>query len=235
VFSEVCGDKSFKSRRPGLPVKILAVVVASCSAAPLKASRRRSSNKGKGNTNETSSASVCPEKTKSLESSKRKRKSSEVLSNAEMQAASSLTQLSRKKIKKAVKKITVVEVRRVPSAFDDDIFAEPSYKGFVPFLWLDLRFNVHRHCTLGSENEFVDVENFSDVMAEVQKEVMAPIAAITVDSIADPRPSDAQDKASPEFVKELEMTVHREGVLCRMHHLSRLMKIFPKTKTLLPR
>jgi hypothetical protein len=72
-------------------------------------------------------------------------------------------------------------------------------------------------------------------MAEVQKEVMAPIAAITVDSIADPRPSDAQDKASPEFVEELEMTVHREGVLCRMLHLSRLMKIFPKTKTLLPR
>jgi hypothetical protein len=81
----------------------------------------------------------------------------------------------------------------------------------------------------------VDVENFSDVVAEVRKEVMALVAAVTVDLVADPQPSDHEDKASPEFVKELEMTVHREGVLCRMHHLSRLMKIFPKTKTLLPR
>jgi hypothetical protein len=211
VFSEVCGDKSFKSRRPGLPVKIPAVAVAICSAAPLKASRRRSSKKGKGNTDETSSATVCPEKTKSLESSKQKRKSSEVVSDAEMQAASSLAQLSRKKTKKVVKKITIAEVRRVPSDFDDDIIIEPSHKGFVPFLWPDLRFNVHRHCTPSSENEFVDVENFSDVVAEVRKEVTTPVDAVTVDSVANPQPSDPQDKASPKFVKELEMTIHRGG------------------------
>jgi hypothetical protein len=47
VFSEVCGDKSFKPRRPGLPVKIPVVAVASCSAAPLRASRGRSSKKAK--------------------------------------------------------------------------------------------------------------------------------------------------------------------------------------------
>jgi hypothetical protein len=43
VFSEICGDKSFRSRRPGRNLKMHAVVVASCSAAPPKAPRRRSS------------------------------------------------------------------------------------------------------------------------------------------------------------------------------------------------
>jgi hypothetical protein len=54
-------------------VKVPVVAVASCSAAPLKASRRKSSKKGKGITDETSST-VRPEKTRSLESSKQKRK-----------------------------------------------------------------------------------------------------------------------------------------------------------------
>jgi hypothetical protein len=39
VFSEICGDKSFRSHHPGLPVKVPAVAVASCSVVPLKASR----------------------------------------------------------------------------------------------------------------------------------------------------------------------------------------------------
>jgi hypothetical protein len=43
VFSEVCGDKSFRSRRPGRKLKMPAVVVASYSVAPPKALRRRSS------------------------------------------------------------------------------------------------------------------------------------------------------------------------------------------------
>jgi hypothetical protein len=51
-------------------VKVPAVAVASCSAAPLKASRRRSSKKSKGNVAETSSSTICPEKTRSLESNK---------------------------------------------------------------------------------------------------------------------------------------------------------------------
>jgi hypothetical protein len=38
--------------------------------------------------------------------------------------------MSRKKAKNVVKKIIAAEVRQVPSAFDDDIFAEPSQKGF---------------------------------------------------------------------------------------------------------
>jgi hypothetical protein len=43
VFSEVCGDKSFSSRGPGPKLKVLAVAVASCSAAPINAPRIRSS------------------------------------------------------------------------------------------------------------------------------------------------------------------------------------------------
>jgi hypothetical protein len=155
----------------------------------------------------TSSSTVRPEKTRSLESSKRKRKSSEVVSDVELQVASSLAQLSRKNTKKDVKKIVVAKVWRVPSAFDDDMIVKPSHKGFFSCQWPDLRFDVRRHYTPGSENEFVDVETFSDDVVEVQKEVAAPAAAVA--EVADPQPSGPQDKASPEFTKELEMTVHR--------------------------
>jgi hypothetical protein len=50
VFSEVCGEKSFRSRRPGIVVKVPAIVVASCSAAPLKAPRGKLLKKGKRDT-----------------------------------------------------------------------------------------------------------------------------------------------------------------------------------------
>jgi hypothetical protein len=149
--------------------------VASCSAGPLRAPKGKSSKKRKDRTDETSSSVVCPEKTKSLESSKQKRKTSEAISDVEIQAASGLAQLGRKKIKTAVKKIAVAEVRHVPSAFDDDTIAKPSRKGFFSCLCPDLRFNVRRCCTPGSENEFVDVETFSDDVAEVQKEVTTPV------------------------------------------------------------
>jgi hypothetical protein len=67
VFSEICGENSFRSRRPGPPVKMPCIAVASCSAAPLKDLRKRSSKKSKGTTDETTSSSVQPAKTKSLE------------------------------------------------------------------------------------------------------------------------------------------------------------------------
>jgi hypothetical protein len=38
--------------------------------------------------------------------------------------------MSQKKAKKVVKKIVAAKVRWVPSAFDDDIFAKSSQKGF---------------------------------------------------------------------------------------------------------
>jgi hypothetical protein len=43
VFTEVCGDKSFSSRGSGPKLKVPAVAVASCSAAPINAPRIRSS------------------------------------------------------------------------------------------------------------------------------------------------------------------------------------------------
>jgi hypothetical protein len=169
VFTEVCGENSFRSRRPGIEKKALAVAVASCSAAPLKAPRGKSSKKRKVSTDEPSSSVVCPEKTKSLESSKRMRKSSEAISDVKLQAASSLAQLGKKKIKTTVKKVVVPEVRCVPSAFDDDMIVEPSRKGFFSCLWHVMRFDFHSHSTPGSENEFVYVESFSEMLLKFRR------------------------------------------------------------------
>jgi hypothetical protein len=175
VFSEVCGDKSFHSRRPGRKLKIPAVAVASCSSASLKAPRRRSSKRCLVIADDSTSSGIQPAKTRSLESSKRKRKTSEQVSDVELQAASSLAQMSRKKTKKAVKKIISVEVRRVPSAFDDDLFTGPGQKG--SFFWPLLRFNFREHCPSSSENEFVDIDSFSDATPEVQKEIIPDATA----------------------------------------------------------
>jgi hypothetical protein len=140
VFTEVCGDKSFSSRSPGPKLKVPAVAVASCSAAPINAPRRRSSKRGSSAVNESTSSGVKPSRTRSLESSKRKRKSSERISDVELHAASGLAQMSHKKLKKAVKKVSSSEVRRVPSAFDDDVFVGAgSQKGSC--FWPLLRFN----------------------------------------------------------------------------------------------
>jgi hypothetical protein len=113
--------------------------------------------------------------------------------------------MSQKKAKKAVKKIATAEVRRVPSAFDNDIFMEPSQKGF--FSWPFLTFNFHEHCTPGSENEFVDIGSFLDVVSEVQKEVVTTATAATnATEVVEARPSTV---ASPEFARNLELTIHR--------------------------
>jgi hypothetical protein len=84
VFSKLGAETSFRSRRPGVDKRAPAVAIASCSAAPPKAPRRRSLKKGKSSTGDTSSATSCPDKTKSLELSKRKRKAFEGVSNAEI-------------------------------------------------------------------------------------------------------------------------------------------------------
>jgi hypothetical protein len=204
VFFDVCGDKSFCSRRPGHKSKMPAVAVASCSAAPLKAPRRRSSKSNTLIIDETTSSSVQPAKTRSLESSKRKRKSSQQVSDAELQAASSLDQMRQKKSKKPVKKIVATEVRRVPSILDDDVFAGPSQKGFSS--WPFLRFTFHEQHTLGSENEFMDVGSFSDVIFEVQKEIDMAAAMNDVIEVAEAQPS---TEVSSEFARELEMMIHK--------------------------
>jgi hypothetical protein len=134
VFSEVCGDKSFNSRGPGPKLKVPAVAVASCSAAPINAPRIRSSKRSSSSSvGEGTSSGVKPSRTRSLESSKRKRKTSKRTSDAELQAASGLAQMGRKKLKKAVKKVSSVGVRRVPSAFDDDAFVETDSRKGVCF------------------------------------------------------------------------------------------------------
>jgi hypothetical protein len=87
---------------------------------------------------------------------------------------------------------------------------ESSQKG--SFFWPLLRFNFHEHCPSGSKNKFVDIDSFSDAAPEVQKEVVSAVAveppAATTDTIVS-QPAHPQDEASPEFTKELELTIHR--------------------------
>jgi hypothetical protein len=52
----------------------------------------------------------------------------------------------------------------------------------------------------------MDIDSFSDVVAEVAKEAETSAAAVET---AEPQPVNRQDEASPEFTKELEMTVHK--------------------------
>jgi hypothetical protein len=210
VFTEVYGDKSFQSRCSGRKLKVPAVAVASCSAAPISAPRRRSLKRGPSVIEESTSSGVQPSKKKSLQSTKRKRRTSEQISDAELQAASGLAQMSRKKSKKAVKKVVSSGVQRVPSAFDD-VFTEPEPKG--PFFWPLLRFDFHEHCPSGSESEFVDIDSFSDAAPEVRKEVIpdavAEPSAATPEAITS-QPADLVGEASAEFVRELELTIHKD-------------------------
>jgi hypothetical protein len=226
VFSEVCGDKAFPLRRPGRKLKIPAVAVASCSVAPPKAPRRRSSKSGPATVDKTTASGVQPTKTKSLESSKRKRKSFEQLSDAELQAASSLARMSRKKSKKAVKKVVSSEVRRVPSAFDDNLFIETvSQKD--SYFWPLLRFNFLEHCPSGSKNEFVDIDSISDAGPEVRKEVIPDAAAdppVSATVAAAPQSICPHDEASPEFTKELELTIHGVRIPSRVPPCSKFVR-----------
>jgi hypothetical protein len=132
--------------------------------------------------------------------------------------------MSRKKLKKAVKKVTSVGIRRVPSAFDDDAFVETdSLKGV--FLWP--LFNFRDNCPSSSENEFVDVDSFSDAAPEVQKETVpatvekSVVAADVTAPAKSPAASEAPaagvpaaeipvaDRASSEFAQDLELTVQQ--------------------------
>jgi hypothetical protein len=72
VFSELGAETVSRSRPPGMDKKIPAVAIAICSAAPPNARRRRVSKKEKtkSNAGDSSSPTVRPRKTKSLESNK---------------------------------------------------------------------------------------------------------------------------------------------------------------------
>jgi hypothetical protein len=154
--------------------------------------------------------------------------------------------MSCKKLKKAVKKISSSGVRRVPSAFDDDVFVgADSQKGFC-FRPL-LRFNFRDNCPSGSENEFVDIDSFSDASPEVRKEAVlvttaeapvaaeAPAAAETIVAVEVPSadvslPTRTRDEASPEFAKELELTVQRGRILSNVPSCSKFGRLFPKIR-----
>jgi hypothetical protein len=146
--------------------------------------------------------------------------------------------MSRKKLKKAVRKVSSVGVRRVPSAFDNDAFAEAgSWKGvcFWPL------FNFRDNCPSGSENEFVDVDFFSDAAPEVRKEVVPAAGAettveaeVTAPAAAEAPAADislptrSRDEASPEFAKELELTVQRGEIPTEHAPLVEVREVVPE-------
>jgi hypothetical protein len=114
-----------------------------------------------------------------------------------------------------VKKVSSTGVRRVPSAFDDDTLTKTdSPKGV--FLWP--LFNFRDSCPAGSENEFVDIDSFSDVAPEVQKEASPAAveksvvaAEVAVHSESPAAEVSAADQVSSEFARDLERTIQREG------------------------
>jgi hypothetical protein len=77
-----------------------------------------------------------------------------------------------------------------------------------------LRFNFRENCPSGSENEFVVIDSFSDAAPEVRKDVVPEAAAeppVTATAAAVSQSVHPSDEASPEFTKDLELTVHRGG------------------------
>jgi hypothetical protein len=154
--------------------------------------------------------------------------------DAEIQAASSLSQLGQKKIKTAVKKIVATEVRRVPSAFDDDMINKPHPKGFSSCLWCDLRFNIRRSYSPSSENELVDIESFSDGVTGAEKATTDSVVISDARGAA-PQPSSPQDKDSPEFTRIWRGLFREKKVLLKNFLWSKHVKNFPRARILLPR
>jgi hypothetical protein len=71
VFLELGAETALHSHPSGVDKKVPVVAVASCSTAPPKAPRKRSSKKGRSSAVDTSSSVIRPVKTRSLESSKK--------------------------------------------------------------------------------------------------------------------------------------------------------------------
>jgi hypothetical protein len=120
-----------------------------------------------------------------------------------------------------VRKVSSIGVRRVPSAFDDDTLAKTDSVEGV-FLWP--LFNFRDNCPAGSENEFVDIDSFSDVAPEVRREpspaaaekpTIAAEAIVRAESPAAASTPVAEvaaaDQVSSEFARDLERTIQRDG------------------------
>jgi hypothetical protein len=110
-----------------------------------------------------------------------------------------------------VKKISADVVQLVPSAFsDEEMEDEPRRTGFFSCFCYELSFGVHCSCTPSSENEFVDVGTFSDVVHEYQATPDKPAATASTEA----KISKALvANVSPNFTEALECTVDRSGGL----------------------
>jgi hypothetical protein len=111
-------------------------------------------------------------------------------------------------MKTAVKKVVAAEIQRVPSAFNDDMIAEPHPKGFSSCLWCDLRFNICCSYSPSSENKLVDIQSFSDGATGAEKTTTDSVVVADAGGVA-PHPSSPQDQASPELTRDLDRTVQR--------------------------
>jgi hypothetical protein len=109
-------------------------------------------------------------------------------------------------------------------------------------------FNFRDNCPSGSENEFVDVDSFSDIAPGVRMEAVPDVVAepaveaeVTVPaeapaaaeaSAADiSQPALSRDEASPEFAKELELTVQRGENPTEHAPLVEVQEIVPEDQT----
>jgi hypothetical protein len=233
VFSELGAEIALRSCPPGVDKKVPVVVVATCSAALPKAPRKKSLNKRKGmnEAGDISSSTIHPEKTKSLESSKWKCKASDSVSDAEVQAASSLAQLEQKKAKNAVKKISIAIIQCVPSAFSDDEMTDELHPtGFSSCLWCDLRFNVRRSYTLGSENEFVDVETFQMMLSKFKRLPLILLLPLML-RVIPPKPLPLKTELLLNLLKTWSGLCKEVMILLTTYLWLRRAKSFPKVRT----
>jgi hypothetical protein len=100
-----------------------------------------------------------------------------------------------------MKKIVVATVRRVPSAFSDDETADELLPtSFSSSLWCDLRFNVHRSCTPGFENEFVDVETFQMMFFKF-KSLLLPLLLVLMLRLIPPKLLPLKTELLPNLIK----------------------------------
>jgi hypothetical protein len=93
---------------------------------------------------------------------------------------------------------------------------EPHQTGFSSCLCCALRFGVRCAYAPSSENEFVDVETFSDIVPEARE---TPVDS-TVAAEAGAGCSQAlvtNEEASPKFAEDLECTVSKGGDLVKTH------------------
>jgi hypothetical protein len=75
-----------------------------------------------------------------------------------------------------------------------------------------LRFDFRERCPSGSESEFVDIDSFLDAAPEVRKQIIPdaatePPTAATETAVS--QPAGPREEASPEFIKDLELTIHK--------------------------